>query len=45
MTAAEPVPIADTSKVLSVQNLVKYFELKQSFFAMGAPPLTVKAID
>lgn len=31
--------------VLSVRNLVKYFELKKSLFAMSGPPLMVKAVD
>jgi len=39
------VPIVDSSNILSVQDLVKYFELKQALFMLSGPPLTVKAVD
>jgi len=42
---APTVPVIDASRILTIQDLVKHFELKQSFFAMSGPPLTVTAVD
>ncbi len=45
MSEVVAYPVKEDGVILSVRNLVKHFELKKSFFMMGNPPLTVKAVD
>ncbi len=45
MPETMPPPQENEGVILRVQDLVKHFELKKALFTIGAPALTVKAVD